>query len=193
MEHIPTPASEAKEPDYGSITLLDKWRFVMQAISDKRLTAGDLRCVVAIANCYNSSKGRAWPSYSYISRQTGLSRSAIARSVSKLHALDMIHKVSGGTGRANTYRPAFREPLPEIASLETGDTSVRHETGTKHETSLTDDTAPVSRTTPDPSHACDTIPLNPRSISVGDYRGSRRWRGCARWGRAPPRRRGPRR
>ena len=94
--------------DHRSITLLDKWRFVMQAIPDKRLTAGDLRCLVAIADCYNSNKGRAWPSYSYISQKTGLSRSAIARSVGKLDALDIIHKVSGGTGRANTYRPAFR-------------------------------------------------------------------------------------
>ena len=167
----PEEQVEREEPDYRSITLLDKWRFVMQAIPDKRLTAGDLRCVVAIADCYNSSKGRAWPSYSYISRGTGLSWSAIARSVSKLHALDIIHKVSGGTGRANTYRPAFRESPSEIASPETGDTSVTHETGTKHETSLTDETTPVSPTTPDPSHACDTIPLNPRSISVGDYRG----------------------
>lgn len=180
----PEEQVERAEPDHRPITLLDKWRFVMQAISDKRLTAGDLRCVVAIANCYNSSKGRAWPSYGYISRQTGLSRSAIARSVSKLHALDMIHKVSGGTGRANTYRPAFREPPAQTASLETGDTSVTHETGTKHETSLTDDTTPVSRTTPDPSHACDTIPLNPRSISVGDYRGIPADGGAARAGGA---------
>src|SRR5262245_7037922 len=88
---------EPKEPDYRPITLLDKWQFVMQAIPDKRLTAGDLRCVVAIADCYNSGKGRAWPSYNYISQQTGLSRSAIARSVGKLHALGIIHKVSGGT------------------------------------------------------------------------------------------------
>ena len=184
MEHIPTAATEAKEPDYRPITLLDKWRFVMQAIPDKRLTAGDLRCVMAIADCYNSSKGRAWPSYSYISRGTGLSRSAIARSVSKLHALDIIHKVSGGTGRANTYRPAFRKSPPEIASPETGDTSVTHETGTKHETSATEETTPVSRTTPDPSHACDTIPLNPRSISVGDYRGIPADGGAARAGGA---------
>ena len=59
--------------DHRSITLLDKWRFVMQSIPDKRLTAGDLRCLVAIADCYNSNKGRAWPSYSYISQKTGLS------------------------------------------------------------------------------------------------------------------------
>ena len=184
MEHIPTAATEAKAPDHRPITLLDKWKFVKQAIADKRLTAGDIRCLVAIADCYNSSKARAWPSYSYISQQTGLSRSAIARSVSKLHALDIIHKVSGGTGRANTYRPAFREPPPEIASPETGDTSVTHETGTKHETSLTEETTPVSRTTPDPSHACDTIPLNPRSISVGDYRGIPADGGAARAGGA---------
>jgi hypothetical protein len=30
----------AEEPDDRPITLLDKWRFVMQAIPDKRLTAG---------------------------------------------------------------------------------------------------------------------------------------------------------
>src|SRR5262245_62057721 len=107
-----------EEPDYRSITLLDKWQFVMQAISDKRLTAGDLRCVVAIADCYNARKGSAWPSYSYISRQTGLGRRTIARSVGKLHALGIIHKVSGGTGRANTYRPAFREPPAEVNSPE---------------------------------------------------------------------------
>jgi len=175
---------EREAADHSPITLLDKWRFVMQAIPDKRLTAGDLRCVAAIADCYNSRKGRAWPSYSYISQQTGLSRSAIARSVSKLHALDIIHKVSGGTGRANTYRPAFREPPPEIASPETGDTSVTHETGTKHETSLTDETTPVSRAAPDPSQAGDTIPLNPRSISVGDYRGIPADGGAARAGGA---------
>jgi hypothetical protein len=180
----PEEQVEREEPDYRPITLLDKWQFVMQAIPDKRLTAGDLRCVVAIADCYNSRKGRAWPSYSYISRQTGLSRSAIARSASKLHALDIIHKVSGGAGRANTYRPAFREPPPEFASPETCDTSVTHETGTKHETSLTHETTPVSRTTPDPSHACDTIPLTPRSNSVGEYRGIPADGGAARAGGA---------
>jgi hypothetical protein len=166
----PEEQVKREEPDYRPITLLDKWQFVMQAIPDKRLTAGDLRCVVAIADCYNSSKGRAWPSYSYISRQTGLSRSAIARSVARLHSLGIIHKISGGTGRANTYRPAFRE-LPEIVSPEARGTSVTHGTGTKHETSAMDDTTPVSRTTPDQSHTCDTIPLTPRSISVGEYRG----------------------
>jgi hypothetical protein len=168
----------AEEPEYRPITLLDKWRFVMQAIPDKRLTASDLRCVVAIADCYNSGKGRAWPSYSYIGRQTGLSRSAIARSVGKLHALDIIHKVSGGTGRANTYRPAFREPPGEINPADTADTSVTHET------SVTHDTTPVSCMTPDPSHPCDTIPLTPRSISVGEYRGIPTDGGAARAGGA---------
>ena len=170
--------------DHRSITLLDKWRFVMQSIPDKRLTAGDLRCLVAIADCYNSNKGRAWPSYSYISQKTGLSRSAIARSVGKLDALDIIHKVSGGTGRANTYRPAFRESSSENASPETGDTSVTHKTGAKHEASATDETIPISHMTPDPSHTCDTIPLNPRSISVGDYRGIPTDGGAARAGGA---------
>ena len=60
-----------EKSDYTAVTLLDKWKFVKQTIADKRLTAGDLRCVVAIADCYNSGKGRAWPSYSYISGQTG--------------------------------------------------------------------------------------------------------------------------
>ena len=138
---------------------------MQQAIPNKRLTAGDLRCLFAITDCYNSSKGRAWPSYSYIGRQTGLSRSAIARSVGRLHALGIIHKVSGGTGRANTYRPAFRESPAEISSPETG---VTDETGANYETSATDETTPVSRTTPDPSHTCDTIPLTPRSNSVGE-------------------------
>jgi hypothetical protein len=184
MQDIPRSANEAKKPDHSPITLLDKWRFVTQAIPDKRLTAGDLRCVVAIADCYNSSKGRAWPSYSYISRQTGLSRSAIARSVGKLHALGIIHKVSGGTGRANTYRPAFREPPAEINSPDTADTSVTHETGITHDTSATHETTPVSCVIPDPSRACDTIPLNPRSTSVGDYRGIPTVGGAARAGGA---------
>jgi hypothetical protein len=185
MQDIPRAAarrnSEAKEPDYTAITLLDKWKFVKQAIADKRLTAGDIRCVVAIADCYNSGKGRAWPSYSYISRQTGLSRSAIARSVGKLHALDIIHKVSGGTGRANTYRPAFREPSAEINSPHAADTSVTHETGITHETT------PVSCMTPDPSRVSDTIPLTPRSISGGEYRGIPTDGGATRaWGALRP-------
>ena len=161
-------AKHDEKADVTAITLLDKWRFIQKAIPNKRLTAGDLRCLFAITDCYNSSKGRAWPSYSYIGRQTGLSRSAIARSVGRLHASGIIHKVSGGTGRANTYRPAFRESLAEIASAETG---ITHETGANYETSATDETTPVSRTTPDPSHTCDTIPLTPRSNSVGEYRG----------------------
>ena len=173
--------------DHRSITLLDKWRFVMQTIPDKRLAAGDLRCLVSIADCYNSSKGRAWPSYSYISRKTGLSRSAVSRSVGKLHALSIIHKVSGGTGRANTYRPAFRAPPVDNASPETGDISVTHVTDAKHEASTKYETTPVSHTTLDPSHSCDTIPLNPRSISVGDYRGIPTVGGAARaLGRASP-------
>ena len=47
-----------EKSDYTAVTLLDKWKFVKQTIADKRLTAGDLRCVVAIADCYNSGKGR---------------------------------------------------------------------------------------------------------------------------------------
>ena len=162
------PNLPAEEQVARPITLLDKWRFVKQAIPNKRLAAGDLRCLFAITDCYNSSKGRAWPSYSYISVQTGLSRSAIARSVGRLHALGIIHKVSGGTGRANTYRPAFRESLTEIASPETG---ITDETGTDYATSATEETTPVSPTIPDPSHTCDTKPLTPRSNSVGEYRG----------------------
>lgn len=174
----------AEELNHKPITLLDKWRFVMQAIPNKRLTAADLRCLVAIVDCYNSSKGRAWPSYTYISQKTGLSRSAIARSVKKLDALGIIDKVSVGTGRANTYHPVFCKSPAKTVTPETGGTCVTHETGLKHETSAKDETTPVSHVTPDPSHRCDTIPLNPRSNSVGDYRGIPTVGGAARAGGA---------
>jgi Helix-turn-helix domain len=172
---------EQAEREKADITLLDKWRFVGRAIADKRLTAGDIRCVFAIADCYNSGKGRAWPSYNHISRQTGLSRRAIARSVGKLHALDIIHKVSGGTGRTNTYRPAFREPPAETKSPDsTADTSTSDRVGT----SATHGTTPGPDMAPPPCHTWHTIPLTPRSISVGEYRGIPTDGGAARAGGA---------
>jgi hypothetical protein len=54
----PGEGAKHEKTDVTAITLLDKWRFIQKAIPNKRLTAGDLRCLFAIADCYNSRRLR---------------------------------------------------------------------------------------------------------------------------------------
>ena len=106
MDDSRLPVKTAKEP-HRSITLLDKWKFMLALSADRRLNGTDLRCATIIADHFNVGRGYAWPSYAAISSRTGLCRRSIANSVAKLDRLGVIPVVSGGKGRANRYYPAW--------------------------------------------------------------------------------------
>jgi Helix-turn-helix domain len=130
------PADRANS-NVAAITSVDKLRFLTRTARDKRLNSTDLRCAIVIANYFNSAKGRAWPSYARLVKDTGASRASVARSVKKLDELGLIYRDRGHTGRSNSYVPAF--DAPEMASEASTTPSHGRET-----TSLTGETTSVS-------------------------------------------------
>jgi hypothetical protein len=119
--------------DLTAITSIDKLRFLTRLAADKRLNATDLRCAIVIADYFNAAKGRAWPSYARLVRDTGASRASVARSIRKLEELGLIYRVGGHSGRSNSYVPDFKAPEPAVGRSQPRDiTSPNGETTWSH-------------------------------------------------------------
>jgi Helix-turn-helix domain len=141
--------------DPAAITVVDKIRFLKRIAADRRLNATDLRCCIIIADLYNAGKGRAWPSYERIAKDTGTSRASVARAVRKLDELALIQRSGGYKGRSNSYVPAFRiEEQEDRAARESSDIDASDAIAPSHKrdlNSLTDETTSVSAIRLNPS------------------------------------------
>src|SRR5262245_9151622 len=169
MDDSRLPVKTAKEPD-RSITLLDKWKFMLALSADRRLNGTDLRCATIIADHFNVGRGYAWPSYAAISSRTGLCRRSIANSVAKLDRLGVIPVVSGGKGRANRYYPAWEVSEDDNPTEITGsDDPTRRERciGAASDTGRESCTTPVAKDALPPSRKVHSIPLTPGASGEG--------------------------
>jgi hypothetical protein len=63
-------------PMDNPITSVDKLEFLKRVAADDRLNATDLRCCIYIADYFNAKKGRAWPSYGRLCKDTNTSRAS---------------------------------------------------------------------------------------------------------------------
>jgi Helix-turn-helix domain len=163
------PVKTTKEPD-RSITLLDKWKFMLGLSADRRMNGTDLRCATIIADHFNVGRGYAWPSYAVISSRSGLCRRSIANSVAKLDRLGIILVVSGGNGRANRYYPVWKVSAHDEPAEITGshDANGRETcTGAASDTGRERCTTPVTKAALPPSRNVHSIPLTPVASSEG--------------------------
>ncbi len=90
------------------MTLLAKWRFILELASDPRLSRADLVIGLLLLDLFNAAKGYAWPSFDWLASAAQVDRSTATRSVRHLISLGHFERTSGGgRGRANHYRPWF--------------------------------------------------------------------------------------
>lgn len=95
--------------------LLTKWRLVLHAVPDHRLTGSDLRVLVAILNRINKETGNAHPGFSRIATDAGVSRRAVNYSVNRLAELGYLIRTRREKLQSNLY--AIGTPSePECAS-----------------------------------------------------------------------------
>ena len=86
--------------------LLRKWRAVLAALSDPRLSRGDAAVFAHIAGHADNVHFIAWPGMSLLAREAAVGQRTVVRSVGRLEALGYVEivKRGGPPARVNHYR-----------------------------------------------------------------------------------------
>jgi hypothetical protein len=90
----------AGPPDGGLVAC---WRHVKAAVSDPRLAASDVACLVMILDRLNDA-GTAWPSLARIAADAAVNRTTAVRSIKRLVDLGYLERESGTRTTSNRYR-----------------------------------------------------------------------------------------
>jgi len=93
--------------------LLARWKLVLAASRDARLSRGDVAVLAAILDRMNDA-GVAWPGLGTVATDAGIARRTAVRSVTRLVDLGYLQRASGDRTTSNRYRMGTPrdEPVP---------------------------------------------------------------------------------
>lgn len=95
--------------------LLIKWRLVLAAVRDQRLSGAALRALPAVLDRMNDQL-ECWPGYGRIAEDTGIDRRTATRAIDRLVELGYLEKQSRGNRVSNLYRIGKLSAPPPIGS-----------------------------------------------------------------------------
>lgn len=129
----------------GNHSLLARWNLLGAATRDPRLSRGDVAVLHSIAGRIGDD-GTAWPGFGRLASDTGLHRSTVARSITRLDEIGYLDRESGGQGKSNRYRLGSRVDAPSTHSADATTTSGVAATSSGDATSRADATGLVAPT-----------------------------------------------